>query len=136
MYEGTPRYRQLHSHGKEPDFVPGVEGKIHRLYQVVSEEFHHDVTDTVIGYFMHTFADVSFEGNKINFRYHKRGYEADLVDNCEGVCETRGIPPTVIKGSLDVVVKFPNENKSNRRLVRRIQRELEVPYDHVDRSGM
>ena len=76
------------------------------------------------------FVQSDFDGNHFKFKYKKRYYEGELVQNAN-VEETRGSPKEIDKGTIEIRLLFPSKNKSNKRVVKKFKK-LEFPFHSID----
>lgn len=82
------------------------------------------------------------ENNKLTFNYHGRPYCIEF-SSVSRIVDTKGFPQKAVIGSIDMLVKFPisfdgyaHKNKSNMRLARRLDREVNLPCLFIDEDGL
>lgn len=114
-----------------------VISKEYRLRPEKRAEMLDDLRIFIIKNFhnVHNYGDLDKGQDHFKFRYHKRDYVVTLKDKGGKIVRTGGYPQTVAEGLVELVVNFPNENKSNKRLVNRLNREINVPNIGIDMSG-
>ena len=112
---------------------------ISKKYRVCPEKrivMIDNIRKYMIGNFknVHNYGDMNNGQDNFKFKYHGRNYIVTLKDE-SNVVKTGGFPQTVAEGLVELVIKFPNENKSNRRLVSRLDREVNLPFIGIDMDG-
>ena len=116
----------------------GISSVIVKRYRVENEQEQAEIMPQVIDYFkktFHKYGEKKMSRLWVNetqrFRYHKREYSIEFEESSKKVQVTRGLE--MIVGEIKITIRFPPvQNKLNGRLMRRIQRDLKLPFNHID----
>lgn len=104
-------------------------GTVKKEYQLCEQEKQPKIIQSVKDYLTKLLHKVSFSNGSFKAKYHGRWYHGTVSHSSKSSQKT-------IEGIVEINIDFPNINRSNHRLVRRIERELNLPCQHPSRYFM
>lgn len=116
----------------------GTPTVIVKEYRVRDEEEQAEIMPQVMDYFERTFYRFGkgdpfkmWSDDRLRFKYHGREYFVDFEESSKKVEVAQGLE--MIVGEVKIRIRFPlSPNKSNARLMRRIDREVNLPFKPID----
>jgi hypothetical protein len=105
---------------------------VRKEYQVKSESGQEKMPSAVREFLSGLFPkNINFNKVYFSFEYQGRRYDGKIVHFGRYNRHTGGFPQEVYQGSIDILVRFPNENGANRRVRNKLQ-SFSLPYVSID----
>ncbi len=112
---------QLWEHEKQPEMIQTVREYLGRSFHEVTFSYAVDTSNLSFRR-SHKIGD-----NEFALKYHGHQYHGEISDFFK---QTKVEGHDVVKGAIEIKLRFPGWGKNNARLVRRIERELELLHQN------